>query len=89
MLAMIMNKTLLMTATSLPLLALSGLASYYFTYFMFSVAPQENATRVNNTVLAICDNSIQTNDFTPCRIAQEQSNTEFLCNSSGCWVEKK
>ena len=73
-------------ALSLPAVLLLG---YGLTSFMFSVAPQENANRVDDTVSAICNNSIQDGNFIPCRIAQDRSNTEFLCSGSNCWVENK
>ena len=73
------------------------LLPYHLVYFLFKIAPQENEVRVNYTVKSICDwsRSVQSRDAEKaCGIAQDKSQTEYLCPSynapnNKCWIEDK
>lgn len=72
------------------------IAVHYIVYAILSSAPQENATRVNDTVKAICDYSrsvISDEAEEACGIAQDESQTEYICSSyavdTACWIEDK
>lgn len=67
-------------------------ASYLFVYALFSIAPQENAKRVEQTVQAVCDyaQSVTTKDaLQSCYAAENASNTEYICSYTNCHVEEK
>lgn len=66
----------------------AGLIGYGVSGYMFSIAPQENSERVQNTVMAVCNYSVSTNHYDPCRIAEASSNMTYACNKNTCWTQK-
>lgn len=75
------------------LAAIAGIffVSYGVVYSIMDAAPQENETRVNNTVKAVCGwaNEVQSDAaYKACGKAQDASMTEYLCREQ-CWVEDK
>lgn len=72
------------------------IAVHCIVYAILSSAPQETDYRVNKTVKAVCDYSrsiISGEAEEACGIAQDQSNTEYICSSYAvdavCWIEDK
>lgn len=75
--------------------ALLFIAGYYIAYYLMSVAPQENAKRVEATVKAVCTDYVRTGEGErSCMIAQDASTTTFRCDddidpNAHCWVEDR
>jgi hypothetical protein len=76
------------TATALCLIV------HFTVYFLFTIAPQENTTRVNNTVKAVCKWAQEVESdaaFQACGVAQRESMTEYVCDNTNtyCQIEDK
>lgn len=91
-----MKKAILYTAAAVVGTVAATIAVHCIVYAILCSAPQENATRVNDTVKAICDYSrsvISGEAEEACGIAQDRSQTEYICTSvnptADCWVEDK
>lgn len=77
--------------------AILTIAVHCIVYAILNSAPQENTTRVNETVKAICDWSRDMQSGAAeeaCGIAQDKSMTEYMCPSYDapnikCWIEDK
>lgn len=79
----------------LAIVAVVFMIGYTVTYNVMSVAPQENAKRVEATVKAVCDYSrdrVSGELEEVCGIAQDTSGTTYLCNkdmiTAHCFVKE-
>lgn len=89
-------KTLATIAAAVIGTVAATIAFHLIIYALLITAPQENADRVMLTVKEVCDyarNTINGESEEACGIAQDVSQTEYLCNHTAvdnyCWVEDK
>lgn len=90
------NKILLPAIVIVLLVGLLTINDYVIARVAMESAPQRIDTRVLTVVKAICDHSRVIMDGeaeNACGIAQDTTNTEYLCRSYSttvdCWVEDK